>query len=85
MQELARNQARLAFLLHESPAVIYTAKAEPGGVTDYISPNVAELLGHAPEIFAEQPSFWIDNIHPEDLERMPDQALRSVRHRAFAG
>ncbi|MCF8184978.1 MAG: EAL domain-containing protein, partial [Polynucleobacter sp.] len=69
--QLALNQTRLAFLLHESPAVIYTAKAEPGGVTDYISPNVAALLGHAAEIFAEQPGFWIDNVHPEDLGRMP--------------
>ncbi|MDP2792603.1 MAG: EAL domain-containing protein, partial [Sulfurisoma sp.] len=69
-RKLAANEARLAFLLQESPAVIYTARAKPDYGATYISPNVAKLLGHAPETFIDQPSSWIGSVHPDERPRV---------------
>ncbi|MCX7165410.1 MAG: EAL domain-containing protein [Rhodocyclales bacterium] len=71
--KLANNEARLTFLLHESPAIIYTMQAKPDFGMTYISPNVLELLGHTPKSFFDKPSLWTDNIHPDDREGAMDK------------
>jgi diguanylate cyclase (GGDEF)-like protein/PAS domain S-box-containing protein len=70
LEKLAGDEARMEFLLHESPAAIYTARAEPDYETTYVSPNITELLGYSPHSFIDNLSLWTDNIHPDDRERM---------------
>jgi len=72
LERLAGDEARLEFLLHESPAAIYTARAEPDYETTYVSPNITELLGYSPESFTDNVSLWTDNIHPDDRQRARD-------------
>ncbi|WP_310450114.1 EAL domain-containing protein [Sulfuritalea sp.] len=69
-EKLAHNEARLSFLLQESPAVIYTVGVKPNFPVTYVSPTVDELLGYAPECFIDQPSLWIDSVHPDDRQRV---------------
>lgn len=68
--EAAMDRARLETLVADSPAVIYSAA--PGGdfETRYISPNIARILGHAPEAVLADPGFWLDHVHPDDRERV---------------
>ncbi len=77
-QALHDNQQRLAYLLANSPAVIYTAR--PGGDygATYYTPNVQALLGHEAQSFISEPGFWLNHLHPDDryatlaqLEHLP--------------
>lgn len=69
-ETLRVTQERLGYLITHNPAVIYSL--QPGGncPMTFISDNVKTLLGYEPEEFLENPSFWIDHIHPEDLPDM---------------
>jgi two-component system cell cycle sensor histidine kinase/response regulator CckA len=63
------DNEHLLELLAASPTVIFTAR--PGG--DFgatsISENITAQMGHAQADFLDDPSFWADQIHPDDLER----------------
>jgi PAS domain S-box-containing protein len=52
-----------------SPIVIYSDKPLPGYPTNFISPNVMELLGFAPEDVC-QPGWYEAHLHPQDREQM---------------
>lgn len=60
-------QARLGYLISESPGVIYCCKASEQSRLTFISQNSPAVLGYKPEEFLENPRFWISKIHPEDL------------------
>ncbi|MCT7981936.1 PAS domain S-box protein [Laspinema sp. A4] len=57
---------RLQYLLRSSPAVIYSRKAIGDHAVTFISSNVSTLLGYAPREFMENPSFWVNRVHPEE-------------------
>jgi PAS domain S-box-containing protein len=67
--ELRTAQARLEFLMTASPIVIYSDKPLPGYPTNFISPNVMELLGCAPEEVC-QPGWYEEHLHPQDRDLM---------------
>ena len=77
--ELERQRDRLARLLDVTPAAIYTLVPAPerrgAWVTDFVSPNIERLTGHAETCWLGDSSFWRNHIHPEDRER----ALESQR------
>ncbi|MFC1852312.1 PAS domain S-box protein [candidate division CSSED10-310 bacterium] len=59
---------RLRFLLSSTSAVIYTAKAADDYEATFISQNVSQLTGHEPSEFTDNASFWLNHIHPVDVE-----------------
>jgi PAS domain S-box-containing protein len=63
---LRASEARLAHLLARAPTVIYTARASGDFAATYYSPNLPGLLGWAPQRFFDEPSFWLDHVHPDD-------------------
>ncbi len=65
-EALKASEARLQYLLANSPSAIFTC--EVGGNYDatFISENVKLLIGYDPEQFLNQPNFWADLLHPED-------------------
>ncbi|MBN2004718.1 MAG: PAS domain S-box protein [Anaerolineae bacterium] len=66
---LAENQKRLRQLLSVNPAVIYATKVVGGNLEPtFISENVRERLGYAPEEVLMNSKFWLDYAHPEDIE-----------------
>jgi len=88
------SEARLNFLLTSSPVTIYTCSPMPPCGATFMSPNVRQLTGHAPEQFTGNAGFWADNIHPEDrqqvfagLDRLFEQGthLREYRFRMRNG
>ena len=81
-------------LLAFSPAVIYTCQAGGDYRTTYVSDNVKNLLGYAPEDFLDDANFWGDHIHPDDLGRVladlevlgtRDHHIHEYRFRAHDG
>lgn len=66
-EALRVTQERLGYLITHNPAVIYSLQPWGNCAMTFISDNVKTLLGYEPEQFLENPTFWIDHIHPEDL------------------
>src|SRR6476660_6599915 len=65
-------QERLARLLSASPAVIYSFKATGDYAPTFVSDNLIAVFGCAPAEYLENPSFWRDRVHPDDLDRVED-------------
>jgi PAS domain S-box-containing protein len=61
-------QARLEYLISESPGVIYSCKASGDYGLTFISPNSAAVLGYDAEYFMQNPNLWKQKIHPDDFE-----------------
>ena len=68
----AAAQERLARLLSSSPAVIYSFKATGDFAPTFVSDNISGVFGYAPAEYLEDPSFWRDRVHPDDLARVED-------------
>jgi PAS domain S-box-containing protein len=63
---------RLARLLSSSPAVIYSFNATGDFAPTFVSENISTVFGYAPAEYLEDPSFWRDRVHPDDLARVED-------------
>ncbi|MEK1889826.1 MAG: PAS domain-containing protein [Phyllobacterium sp.] len=68
----AAAQQRLARLLSSSPAVIYSFEATGDFSPTFVSENINAVFGYAPSEYLENPSFWRDRVHPEDLARVEE-------------
>jgi PAS domain S-box-containing protein len=63
-------EERLARLLGSSPAVIYSFKASGDFAPSFVSDNIQAIFGYPPGDYMEDPSFWRDRVHPDDLARV---------------
>src|SRR6516165_9987700 len=63
----AAADERLARLLSSSPAVIYSFKAGGDFAPTFVSDNIDAVFGYTPAEYLENPSFWRDRVHPDDL------------------
>ena len=63
-------QARLARLLSASPSVIYSFEARGDFKPIFVSDNIEPLFGYEPKNYLEDPSFWSDRVHRDDLGRI---------------
>ena len=52
------------------PTVVFNWKAEEGWPVEYVSPNVTQQFGYAPEDFASGAVLYAGIVHPDDLERV---------------
>ena len=75
-QELEENRRRLAFLISRIPSVIYSARVSGDFGATFVSENVARQMGYPPEKFKVSPSFWVENVHPDDLPRINSEIDR---------
>ncbi len=58
---------RLESLVNSSPVAMYTCKAGGDFSTTFVTAGVRALWGYEPEDFLQQPRFWRDRVHPDDL------------------
>ena len=82
-ENLFAVKARLEHLLNTSPAMIYSFKATGNHEATFASNNIKTQLGHDPHEFLDDPAFWTNHVHPEDLERVfgeMDQLFKTGRH-----
>ena len=59
-------------MLSASPAVIYSFKATDDFAPTFVSDNIVDVFGYSPAEYLENPSFWRDRVHPDDLARVED-------------
>ncbi len=63
------DNEHLLELLAASPTVIFTARPDGDFGATNISENITAQMGHSQADFLDDPSFWANQIHPDDLER----------------
>ncbi|MFN6499587.1 MAG: PAS domain S-box protein [Nostoc sp. DedQUE01] len=79
-QELRLANERLQYLLTSSPVVIYSRKTSGDFSTTFISKNVRAMVGYEAREFIENPNFWLDRVHPEDVELVSRKFKKLVEH-----
>ncbi len=65
-EALLQSEARLRYLLNNTPAVIFTARSGGDYAATFASENVQKITGYPPEAFTSDPTFWASKLHPED-------------------
>ena len=71
-ENLLTVKNRLEFLFKVSPVMIYSSQYDDYRFT-FMSENVSLQLGHYAQEFIDNPRFWIDRVHPEDLPHILDK------------
>src|SRR5215212_6770796 len=72
-KRLREAETRFRTLVEQIPAVTYIEAIDRvGRATDllYVSPQVEDLLGYPPEVWAADPQLFAKLLHPEDRERV---------------
>lgn len=79
-EALGKTQARLQHVLSFSPAIIYLLQVNHGKLTaEWVSDSLVRLTGHElTEALAE--GWWMDNIHPDDRDRVLAGMLTLFQH-----
>ena len=75
----AAAQERLVRLLSSSPAVIYSFKASGDFAPTFVSDNIGTVFGYTPAEYLDNPSFWRDRVHPDDVARV-EEAIAKFFH-----
>ncbi len=63
---LADIQAKQALIFDAVPIVTYSAKASRTFETLWVSASVQVVNGFSPNVFLEDPNFWMARLHPDD-------------------
>ncbi len=69
-------------LFISSPVISVKWKAVPGSPTEYISPNVVDILGYNPEQFVAGDLDLRNLMHPDDAERCREEAIECHNKKA---
>src|SRR5205085_7260455 len=70
-EELLRHGAeQQTMLLRSVPITLYSVQPLADFATTWISENVEQVTGFAPEQFLTEPSFWAQRLHPDDMDRV---------------
>jgi diguanylate cyclase (GGDEF)-like protein/PAS domain S-box-containing protein len=72
---LVEAEARYRSLVEQIPAVVY---ADDGNVTEYVNPQIEEILGVSPEAYRADPDMWLRMVHPEDRDRVEAQSVAFI-------
>src|SRR5215471_9756730 len=75
----AAARERLVRLLSSSPAVIYSFRASGDFAPTFVSDNIGTVFGYTTAEYLENPSFWRDRVHPDDLARV-EEAISKFFH-----
>ena len=71
--ELSGARQRFQYLLAVSPAIIYATQASGDFRCTFVSENVREIMGFAPEDMITDAKYWPDRLHPDDAARVFDE------------
>lgn len=63
---LKRNEKIFRLLTENTRDIVYLYTTKPDPSFEYISPNVAEILGYPQKQFYENPYLLLECVHPED-------------------
>jgi len=77
LEQARTSEARYRNLLENIPVTTYIAGIAGSNTTEYVSPQVHELLGYSHEEFASDPALWIKLMHPEDRNHVLAESKRT--------
>jgi PAS domain S-box-containing protein len=66
--ELRAAETRYRTLVERLPAITYVAEVGVKGRWQFVSPQIASILGFSPEEWMADPGMWMSRIHEEDRE-----------------
>ena len=78
-EQLRRAEQRYGTLVEQLPAVLYIDRPAERDVTEYVSPQIREILGVPPERYLAEPDLWAEHLHPEDRDRAVRAYHEAVR------
>jgi PAS domain S-box-containing protein len=78
-EQLRAAESKYRALVENIPAITYRQTIDGDPELFYISPQVREVFGYAPEEWTWTTDFWIDHIHPDDEERVRAADLQTDR------
>ncbi|MGM0623349.1 MAG: CBS domain-containing protein [Campylobacterota bacterium] len=61
------------------PSVLFVWQLQKGWPVEYVSPNVAKILGYAKPHFESQKIIYADLIHPHDLAQVADEVSAAIK------
>src|ERR1043166_748170 len=67
---LSEAEAKFRTLVEQLPAITYIAEFGRQGAWVFVSPQIESLLGFPAEDWMANPNLWIDQMHPDDRERV---------------
>jgi PAS domain S-box-containing protein len=78
--EQARIAAELRYrtLIEQLPVAAYVQDVEEGG-TDFLGPQIEQILGYPRARWADEPGLWKECIHPDDRHAAVDRHDRFLR------
>lgn len=65
--ELRSSQQRMHELLNDVGAIVWEAEL-PSRQYTYVSNHAEAILGYPIEQWLEEPSFWVNHLHPDDVD-----------------
>ena len=80
-RELAEADLRYRTLVEQIPAIVYVWDFRHGvdqATVPYVSPQIEQILGFAPEAFMAFPGLWFERTHPDDREAVIAETERTV-------
>ena len=80
-ERLRNSEARYRTLVEDIPAYVYIATDEPDPTMSYVSPQVLEILGYAPELWTEDQDLWWKVMPAEHGRRVLTDWETCVRDR----
>jgi PAS domain S-box-containing protein len=69
-ERLRKTESRFRTLVEQLPLIIYQQERGDFGDMIYVSPQAEEILGYTPREFLENPTLWLEILHPDDRERV---------------
>ncbi len=66
-EAVVKAQNRLNHLLSSAPAVIYSFEAAGDYAPLFVSENLKDVLGYERREYLEDPDFWRQRVHPDDI------------------
>jgi PAS domain S-box-containing protein len=81
-RRLREAEARYRSIVERTPAVTYQEHPEAAYSSAeaimYMSPQIERILGYPADRWASVPGFWMQVIHPDDLDRVAREADRTA-------
>jgi two-component system cell cycle sensor histidine kinase/response regulator CckA len=77
-RERAAAEEQYRRLIEQLPLVTYVNEVDPVRRATFVSPQIEEIYGYAPEEFVDDPTLGDRVIHPDDVERILEEERRAL-------
>ena len=74
--QLREAEQRYRTLVENLPAATYIDLVDDVFTTLYVSPQIESIWGYTPQEWTADPNVWIDNLHPDDRDRILEAFAR---------